>query len=122
MPLELRWIFEGQIPKSAEQWFYDSTTLGYAKKAQDQKYEDVYLYIPEVDYLSVKFREKKLGIKWRRTTVPFTINIDGKNKNISGIIEDWMEWEQKEKNSAVEDIKGYSEIDKRHPWIKIQKV
>jgi hypothetical protein len=60
MPLELRWIFEGLIPSTVEHWFYDSTTLGSAKKAENQKYQDIYLFTPEVDYLSVKFRENKL--------------------------------------------------------------
>jgi hypothetical protein len=122
LPLELRWIFTGQIPDIVEQWFYDSTTLGYAKKAKNQKYEDIYLYTPEIDYLSVKFREKRLGIKWRRSSFPFQINTNGPRNNIiSGTIEDWLVWERKEKKATVDDIEEYIGKTKRHPWIKVIK-
>jgi hypothetical protein len=39
---------------------------------------------------------------------PFTINTGrSRSKNISGIIEDWMKWEQKERNAVFENIDEY---------------
>jgi hypothetical protein len=55
---------------------------------EEQRYEDIYLNTPEVDYSSVKFREKKLDIKWKRSS--FEIEIESsKSLNISGIVENW---------------------------------
>ena len=64
-----------------------------------QNYEDVYLYTPEVDYSSVKFRDKKLDIKWKRSS--FNINLKiSKTLDISGVVEDWVFWEWNEEKTA----------------------
>jgi hypothetical protein len=126
LPVELRWIFTGQIPNIVKHWFYDSTTLGNAKKAEYQEYDDIYLFTPEVDYLSVKFREEKLRIKWRKCRFPFRVNTVGfrhesKNRTITGTIEDWIVWEGEEKKATVNGIEEYMQKGKKHPWIKIIK-
>jgi hypothetical protein len=91
MPLELRWIFEGKTPEDVKNWFYkELESIGDPKELP---YEDIYLFNPEVDYSSVKFRERKLDIKWRRNR--FQINIE--SKHIAGVAEDWVFWEWKEK-------------------------
>jgi hypothetical protein len=94
MSLELRWIFDGQIPDPVKHWFYHDR--GNNDKIENQKYEDVYLYTPEVDYSSVKFRDKKLDIKWKRSS--FEVELSN-SLNISGIVEDWVFWKWNKKNS-----------------------
>jgi hypothetical protein len=43
----------------------------------------------------VKFRDKKLDIKWKRSS--FEIDIESlRSVNISGIVEDWVFWEWNE--------------------------
>ena len=70
-------------------WFYHNK--GHNNKMEKQSYEDVYLYTPEVDYSSVKLRDKKLDIKWKRSS--FKLKLSLKSSNISGIVEDWIFWE-----------------------------
>ena len=113
MSLELRWIFSGNIPDHVKQWFY------HDNKWEKQKYDDIYLYNPEVDYSSVKFRDNKLDIKWRRSS--FEIDIESsKSAKISGIVEDWVFWVWNERKTAkeIEEQIAESEV---HPWIRIMK-
>jgi hypothetical protein len=114
--LELRWIFEGKIPEYVEKWFYEGLeSIGDPK---EPPYEDIYLFNPEVDYSSVKFREDKLDLKWRRNS--FQINLEERNNKISGIVEGWVFWEWKEKKTA-DEIKEFMDDKKKHPWLKVDK-
>lgn len=116
MSLELRWIFDGTIPKKVKQWFYNELeSIGDPKESP---YEDIYLFNPEVDYSSVKFRETKLDTKWRRNS--FQISIGKKKKGITGIEEDWVYWEWKEKKTA-EEIQQFIGDKGPHPWIRVDK-
>ena len=117
MSLELRWIFSGQIPELVKHWFYHDK--GHNDKMERQNYEDIYLYTPEIDYASVKFRDKKLDIKWKRLN--FEINVKSFNgKKFSGMVEDWVFWEWNERKTAEEIELQISENDS-HPWIRIMK-
>ena len=117
MSLELRWIFSGQIPDHVRHWFYND--IGHHDKMERQSYEDIYLYTPEVDYSSVKFRDKKLDIKWKRSS--FGIEIESsKSLNFSGIVEDWVFWVWNERKTA-EEIEEQIAKNQIHPWIKIMK-
>lgn len=117
MSLELRWIFNGQIPDEIRHWFYHIKGQGDSKM-ENQAYEDIYLYTPEVDS-SVKFRDKKLDIKWKRSN--FEIEIESsKSLNTSGIVEDWVFWEWNERKTA-EEIEEQIAKTQMHPWIRIMK-
>jgi hypothetical protein len=117
MTLELRWIFNGQIPDHVKNWFYHDK--GHNDRLEKQSYEDIYLYTPEVDYSSVKFRDKKLDIKWKRSS--FELKIEPfKSSNISGIVEDWVFWEWNERKTA-EEIEEQITKNRMHPWIRIMK-
>jgi hypothetical protein len=114
MSLELRWIFEGKSPKEVKNWFFKRLeSIGDPKESP---YEDIYLFNPEVDYSSVKFREDKLDIKWRQNS--FEISID--RMKISGVAEDWMFWEWKEKKTA-DEIQRFIGDKRTHPWVKVDK-
>jgi hypothetical protein len=114
--LELRWIFEGKIPVNVENWFYKG--LDSIGDPKEPPYEDIYLFNPEVDYSSVKFREDKLDIKWRRNS--FQINLEERKNKISGIVEGWVFWEWKEKKTA-DEIREFMDDNKKHPWLKVNK-
>jgi len=81
--LELRWIFEGKIPEHVEKWFYKG--LDSIGDPKEPPYEDIYLFIPKVDYSSVKFSEDKLDVKWRGNS--FQMNLEERRNEISGIVE-----------------------------------
>ena len=86
---------------------------------EKQRCEDIYLYTPEVDYSSVKFRDNKLDIKWKRSR----FEIDSKSSeyvNFSGIVEDWIFWEWNERKTA-EEIEEQIAENQMHPWIRIMK-
>ena len=117
MSLELRWIFSGEIPDDVKHWFFHDK--GHNNKMEKQRYEDIYLYTPEVDYSSVKFRDNKLDIKWKR----LRFEIDSKSSeyvNFSGIVEDWIFWEWNERKIA-EEIEEQIAENQMHPWIRIMK-
>jgi hypothetical protein len=117
MSLELRWMFNGNIPDHVKHWFYYGE--GHKDKLEKQRYEDIYLYTPEVDYSSVKFRDNKLDIKWKRSS--FRIEFEStKSLNISGIVEDWVFWEWNERKTA-EEIEDQIANNQMHPWIRIMK-
>ena len=117
MSLELRWIFNGRVPDYVKHWFYHNK--GHNNKMEKQSYEDVYLYTPEVDYSSVKLRDKKLDIKWKRSSFKIDVK-SSKSLNISGIVEDWIFWEWNERKTAKE-IEEQIVENKEHPWIIILK-
>jgi hypothetical protein len=114
--LELRWIFEGKIPEHVVKWFYKG--LDSTGDPKEPPYEDIYLFNPEVDYSSVKFREDKLDVKWRRNS--FQINLEERRNKISGIVEGWVYWEWEEKKTA-DEIKEFMDDKKKHPWLKVNK-
>src|SRR5215510_1993488 len=116
MSLELRWIFDGAIPKKVKKWFYKE--LESIDDPKESPYEDIYLFNPEVDYSSVKFREDKLDTKWKRNS--FQVSIGKKKKGLSGIAEDWVYWEWKEKKTA-EEIQRFIGNEGPHPWIRVDK-
>lgn len=119
MSLELRWIFSGQIPDHVKHWFYHNKGYDDNDKMEKQAYEDIYLYTSEVDYSSVKFRDKKLDVKWKRSSFEIEIKLS-KSLNISGIVEDWVFWEWNGRKTA-EEIEEELSKNQLHPWIRIMK-
>jgi len=119
MYLELRWFFQGKIPEEVKRWFV-KCSFGNEETIleKDDSYQDVYLFNPEVIYSSVKFRNEKLGIKWRKSTFPIAVRIN--KTNITGIAEEWKLWELKDDKTS-EEIQMYMEKNDKHPWIKINK-
>ena len=77
MSLELRWFFQGKIPDEIKRWFnkgsFDNEKFILEK---EETFQDIYLFNPEVNYSSVKFRKENFGIKWRKNTYPIAIRIN----------------------------------------------
>jgi hypothetical protein len=99
--------------------FWSDLPSAYNNKIEKQSYEDVYLYTPEVNYSSVKFRDKKLDIKWKRSSFKIDVKAS-KSLNISGIVEDWVFWVWNERKTAKE-IEEQIVENRVHPWIIILK-
>jgi hypothetical protein len=119
MSLELRWFFQGKIPDEIKRWFnkgsFDNEKFILEK---EETFQDIYLFNPEVNYSSVKFRNENFGIKWRKNTYPIAIRIN--KTKIAGIAEEWKLWELKD-DKISEEIQLYMDRNDKHPWIKINK-
>jgi hypothetical protein len=84
--LELRWFCSGALPKSIAQWFGSDSLGGYLSPPEER--EDVYLLVPNCDYLGVKLRGKTLEVKWRQGelgAMQFGNRWEGK-------AEKWLKW------------------------------
>lgn len=84
--LEMRWFCSGTVPKSIGQWFGSDSLGGYLSPPEER--EDVYLLVPNCDYLGVKLRGKTLEVKWRQAelgTMHFGNRWEGK-------AEKWLKW------------------------------
>ncbi|MGL4619835.1 MAG: hypothetical protein ACRCZS_12370, partial [Chroococcidiopsis sp.] len=62
--LELRWFISGELPLEVSSWF-EQDKLGGQLQAPETR-EDVYLYVPECEYMGLKLRQGRLEIKWRQ--------------------------------------------------------
>jgi hypothetical protein len=123
MSLELRWFFQGKVPEEIERWF--NNDFPYGKSSTFEKYskeveifKDIYLFNPEVNYSSVKFRKNCVIIKWRNNSFP--ISIRTKNMNISGRVEEWVSLKFEEYKNP-EKIRQYLDENSDHLLIKINK-
>ena len=110
---ELRWFYPGILPREIQAWFSGDTLGEYL--AQSEEREDVYLYLPDCEYLGIKWRQKRLEIKLRKAE----LGILRFGDNIAGKAEKWVKW-------ACEDPSTASllpaDVVKQAPWLKIKKV
>jgi hypothetical protein len=84
--LELRWFNKGALPNTIARWF-ESDQLG-AYVAPPEERNELYLQIPNCDYVGLKLRAKDLEVRWRMAqweTVRF-------GKNWEGTCEKWLKW------------------------------
>jgi hypothetical protein len=79
---EVRWFFDGSVPKAVIEWF----GRGDVPPENESTREDVYLNMPGNDDLGIKLREGKLEIK-RRKSHP---NSERLCPNVEGRIEEWV--------------------------------
>lgn len=117
MALELRWFFQEKVPEAINRWF-NQDLKNEEYDLEKDSYQDIYLFNPEVNYSSIKFRNENFVIKWRSNTFP--INIKLKNVDIVGNAEDWIFWYLKDYRASKE-IQLYIGKNYKHPWIKINK-
>jgi hypothetical protein len=117
MALELRWFFQEKVPEEINRWF-NKDLKNEEYDLEKDSYQDIYLFNPEVNYSSIKFRNENFVIKWRSNTFP--INIKLKNVDIVGNTEDWIFWYLKD-YGASKEIQLYIDKNYKHPWIKINK-
>lgn len=95
--LEVRWFFEGAVPGSVETWFRESPAIGGERGAVDWPRDDAgglawrddrYRVVPGAADLGIKWREGRLQVKGRETTLgtwPF-------GERAAGLAERWIKW------------------------------
>lgn len=110
--IELRWFYPGTIATEVERWFQEDCP-GEKLESPEER-EDVYLYLPECEYLGIKLRQEKLEIKWRKAELGVLRFAQG----LEGKAERWAKWscEDPTKESFLPaDVVG-------KPWVSVQKV
>ncbi|PPS46027.1 hypothetical protein [Chroococcidiopsis sp. TS-821] len=108
---ELRWFYPGKLPQHVSQWF-EQEQLGYLPPAE--KREDIYLYVPESDFVGIKLRQGRLEIKWRKAQLG-----DLQFGKITGNAEKWAKWLCED--ASHESFQPQAVVGKK-AWVKIKKV
>jgi hypothetical protein len=83
---EVRWFYPGDPPTSLIHWLAQDCPGNELEPAEER--EDVYLVVPECEYLNIKLRQQRLEIKWRQAELEEVI---WKNQN-AGQVEKWLKW------------------------------
>jgi hypothetical protein len=108
---ELRWFYSGTLPPAIAHWFQQND-LGEHLELPEAR-EDVYLCIPECDYLGIKFRQGRLEIKWRQQVFD-----NFQFAQSEGKAEKWVKW-------TCADSTGEGIISKetvaKGPWVSVTK-
>ena len=111
--LELRWFEKGTPTIEVDTWF-NNNCPGEPLRLPEKR-EDLYLYIPECEYLNLKLRLGTLELKWRKAelgTLRFGERWEGK-------VEQWLKWicdDSPPQNIIPADLVG------KRPWIGVTKM
>ncbi|OKH23684.1 hypothetical protein [Chroogloeocystis siderophila] len=108
---ELRWFYPGKLPQHVCQWF-EQDQLGYLAPAE--KRQDIYLYVPESDFVGIKLRQGRLEIKWRKAKLG-----DLQFGKTTGKAEKWAKWLCED---ASNEIFQPQEVISKKAWVSINKV
>lgn len=108
---EMRWFYPGKLTEGVLQWFKQDQ-LGYLTPAEER--EDIYLYVPESEFVGIKLRQRRLEIKWRQAELG---NLQfGK---VTGKSEKWTKWLCEDPSNECfqpQDAMG------KKAWVIIKKV
>jgi hypothetical protein len=110
--LELRWFYPGLPPEAVERWF-DEACPGRRLGAVEER-EDLYLYLPECDYLNIKLRHGSLEVKWRKAE----LGVRRFGSLWEGRVEMWHKWtceEPQQQALLPPEARGNC------PWIGVKK-
>jgi len=83
--VELRWFCRGTLPGAIENWFQQSCLEGDVEPPEERS--DLYLAIPQCEYLGIKLRQGKLEIKWREAEIGVL-----QSGELAGQSEKWLKW------------------------------
>lgn len=90
--LELRWFVRGTPANEVEHWFNEDCPGKVLGSPEERK--DLYLYVPECDYLNIKLRQGRLEVKWRKAE----LGILRLGESWEGKAEQWLKWTCEEPN------------------------
>ncbi len=108
---ELRWFYRGTLPEETLQWFQQDQ-LG--KYVAPEEREDVYLYLPECEYMGIKLRQGRLEVKWRKAE----LGVVGFGDRVEGKAEKWGKWLCEDPSAESFQLAGV--VGKS--WVSVKKV
>lgn len=110
---ELRWFYPNTIPNEVLVWFQHNCLIDPMEPPEER--EDIYLCIPDSDYLGIKLRQGRLEIKWRQAE----LGIISIGESVEGKAEKWGKW-------MCSDDTGESfqstTVTNHAFWVNIEKV
>ncbi len=83
---ELRWFYPGRIPEDIQNWFEQYCLIDSPSPPEERS--DLYLYLPECEFLGIKLREGRLEVKWRQAE----LGIVRFGESVEGKVEKWGKW------------------------------
>lgn len=110
--LELRWFISGELPLEVSSWF-ERDKLGGQLQAPETR-EDVYLYVPECEYMGIKLRQGRLEIKWRQAELEIL-----RFERVEGKLEKWGKWLCEDPTTESFQPKH---VLSQKSWVRIGKV
>ncbi|MBD2345345.1 hypothetical protein [Anabaena subtropica] len=110
---ELRWFYPGRIPEDIKVWFQQHCLIN--QEQSPEKRDDVYLYVPESDFLGIKLRQGNLEVKWRTAE----LGVLSFGELVAGKAEKWAKWTCSD--STGEIFQPATVLDKSS-WVTMQKV
>lgn len=110
---ELRWFYPGRIPEDIKVWFQQQCLVDQAQTPE--KRADVYLYVPESDFLGIKLRQDNLEIKWRTAE----LGVLSFGEQVAGKAEKWSKWTCSDRTGA-----NFQPATVFHnpAWISVEKI
>jgi len=82
---ELRWFCSGTVPGAVENWFQQGCPGENVEPPEERT--DLYLAIPQCEYLGIKLRQRQLEIKWREA-----LGVSQLSNGLAGQLERWVKW------------------------------
>lgn len=111
--LEIRWFYAGKLPEAILDWFGEDRLGGEIQPPEERS--DIYLYIPESEYLGIKLRQGRLEVKWRQAE----LGIVRSGERVEGKLEKWSKWLCED--PTAESFKPEVVVG-RSSWVSVQKV
>lgn len=111
--IEMRWFYPGTIPTEVKGWFQQDCPGEQLGSVEAR--EDVYLYLPECDYLGIKLRQGKLEIKWRKAK----LGILHIGEGWKGQAEKWAKWACED---PMQETFVPADVVNKGPWVNVKKV
>lgn len=110
---ELRWFYPDTIPQDVVVWFQQNCLINPMEPPE--KREDVYLCVPDSDYMGIKLRQGRLEIKWRQAE--FGVVCFG--ESVEGKAEKWGKWSCSDRTGESFQV---ATVANHAYWVNIQKV
>lgn len=110
---ELRWFERGTLPAAIAQWFQQDELGDHLTPPEERV--DVYLYLPECEYMGIKLRQGRLEIKWRKAE----LGNMGFGDTVEGKAEKWGKWlceDSTQESFQPQDVGG------EKLWVSVKKV
>lgn len=111
--IEIRWFESGELPAQVKDWF-KLNCLGELQGSPEER-EDLYLYLPQCHVISLKRRQERLELKWRKDE----LGILSFGNAWQGIVERWLKLSHQD--SVPLNVISMA-VGEEKTWVAVKKV